>query len=250
MTATTSGSPLKPSIWAGAWTALLALVFVATTALTIGIWLGDATYTDTNPVTDLGFLMLGGIITTGFGSQVRASTRHPAGALQALIGSVCLGVAGAAGQRIEPAVGGLVLAVAASVMVLRHRGWSLRLADGLRPPIAVLAVTAVVAGGWYASEMLILAQGAGPSCFLGRCVTGDRYAELAALALAIAGLAIMVAIGANSRRLTAWSASAAAATLGGISVLLPAAAGSLGVLGGVGAIVWAALFLTFTQHRS
>lgn len=45
--------------------------------------------------------------------------------------------------------------------------------------IAVAPVTGHVA------HLLDLARRAGPSCFLGRCATGDRYAEMAALGLAI-----------------------------------------------------------------
>jgi predicted nucleotidyltransferase len=58
--------------WATVLTVLLGLLFVGVTALTIALWATDPAYVETNPVVDLAFFALGGIlVTAGVGSQVR-----------------------------------------------------------------------------------------------------------------------------------------------------------------------------------
>lgn len=106
-------------MWATALTVLLGLLFAGITALTLAMWATDPTYTQTNPVVDLGFFTLGGIlVTVGFASQIRA--RQVAGLQQAILALLALAVAGLLVGRIEPFLGALLLLVAAAPLVVLH----------------------------------------------------------------------------------------------------------------------------------
>ena len=75
-----AGAPTDPTsprrfvtVWAAAVTVVLGLLSTGTTALTIALWSTDPAYTQTNPVVDLAFFALGGIlITVGLASQIRS----------------------------------------------------------------------------------------------------------------------------------------------------------------------------------
>lgn len=234
------------------WTGLLVLLFVAVTALTLLVWFAEPSAAPTNPVLDLAFFTLGVVLAAGFASQVRG--REPAGVLQALVAAGALAGAGLMGQRIEPAVGGLVLVGAAVVLGLlppRPR-WQLVTHRG-RIPLAVAAALAAVPAGMYAADMLRSAAAAGPSCFLGRCATGDRPAEAAAVALTTVLLVVVAAIGVRGWLLCAWSSGLAAVLLGIVSIVLPDELGSLGRATAVMALVWGAAVVVAgvdSQRRS
>jgi hypothetical protein len=135
---------------------------------------------------DLSFLALGGVLlTTGLASQIR--TPSIAGLQQAVLALVALSVAGWLGGRVEPFIGPLVLLVAAAPLVVLHPDRRRLLAPGpaASRPLVAMTVVAVGPAAVYAADMLGRARAAGPSCFLGQCVQGDRYAEAAALTLAV-----------------------------------------------------------------
>lgn len=224
-------------VWALGWAGLLGFLFTVVTALTLVLWFADPTHAQTNPVLDLGFFALGAMLASGFVSQARR--RSAAGVAQALIAAASLMAAGLVGERIEPAVGGLVLVVAAVVLgaVPPRRRWRIRSHRG-RVPLAIAAGLAAAPGGVHAAAMLVAAGSAGPSCFLGRCAAGDRLAESAALMAAIVLVAVVAAIGLEGWRLCTWSSGAAAILIGLTSVVLPAQVGSLGSTVGAMAIGW------------
>lgn len=240
--------------WAAALSLLSGLTFTGVTALTIGLWLADRN-PDTTPVTDLGFFALGAvIITTGFVVQLRAPERHIAGLQQAAVGLFALGVAGLIGERIEPLTGAAILIVATAALVALHPVGHAFFALGPRPSprLAALALAAAVPAGLYALTMLGEARRAGPSCFLGRCAYGDRFAEMAALAIATMAMALLAAFRPEGWHVTAWSAGAAAALVGAASLAWPDLPGSLGWAGGAIALVWGALFVAVAEgerHR-
>jgi CubicO group peptidase (beta-lactamase class C family) len=231
-------------MWAAGWAMVVGLVFGAVTALTLALWATDSDYAQTTPVTDLSFLALGGLISAGFTSQALPRP-SPTGARQALLAAVALAASGLAGQRIEPSVGGLILVVVAvTLRAVRRRPQRLSRPRGpASRGLGALAVVASLGGIVYAVRMLGLASEAGESCFLGRCAHGDRLAEMAATAVAVAAVAVLAALRAEGRRLPVWSAGAAAAMVGAISFVMPAAEGSLGRMGGVAALVWGGLFI-------
>jgi hypothetical protein len=209
--------------WAASWAVILALVFVGVTALTLTLWLTDRDYDETTPVVDVAFLVLGAAIAVGFGAQVRGAERRPAGVHQALVGGLCLSVAGVAGARVEPAVGGVVLLGAAGVLLALHPDrWGVVPGAGRSRPLMILALGAVVPVGGYSGTLLELARTAGPSCFGGQCARGDRFAEAAAAAVAVVLLAAVGASRPRGWRLPVLTAGLGAVVIGGVSLAVPA----------------------------
>jgi hypothetical protein len=170
-------------VWAATLTILLGVLFTGLIVLTLGLWATDPAYVETNPVVDLAFFALGGVlITGGFASQI--TCRPPVAELQQVVLALTsLSAAGWLGDRVEPAIGGLVLLLAAvPLMVLHPDRRQLRsVCDSIRA-LTVLAALVVISAAVYGSELLAQARSAGASCFLGQCARDDRYAEASALA--------------------------------------------------------------------
>jgi hypothetical protein len=241
------------TVWAATFTGLLAVLFTGLTAVTLTLWATDLTYTQTNPVVDLSFFALGGVlITVGVASQLR--TPSIAGLQQAVLALVALSVAGWLGGRVEPLVGPLVLLVAAAPLVVLHPDRRRLVAPGPGASRALVAMAAVAAapGAVYAADMLGRARAAGPSCFLGQCVRGDRYAEAAALALAVVLVALLASMRTPGWLLPAWSAGTAAVVLGAASLLWPGEVGAVSGAWAVATLVWGCAFVAVAhmEHRS
>lgn len=225
--------------WAATLAVLLGLTFAGTTAVTIALWATDADYALTNPVVDLAFFALGGIlITVGIASQVRGA--HVAGLQQAVLALLAFSVAGAAGGRIEPFVGPLVLLAAIAPLGALHprRRELFAPGEGVRKPLLALAVVAAVPAALYAAGMLAQARAAGPSCFLGQCVQGDRLAEAAALAVAVVLVAALASWRTPGWRLPAWCAGVAALVLGVASWAFPDEPGALAAWPASATVLW------------
>jgi hypothetical protein len=237
--------------WAGALTGLLGSLFVGLTVMTLILWGSEPTYAQTNPVVDLAFFALGGVlVTTGFASQIR--TPSIAGLQQAVLALVALSVAGGLGGRIEPFVGPLVLLVAVVPLVALHPDRRRLLTPGpaVSRALMVMAVVGAVPATAYAVDMLGRAQAAGPSCFLGQCVRGDRYAEAAALALAVVLVALLASTRTPGWMLPAWTAGIAAVVLGAASLLWSGEVGALGGAWAVSTVAWGfAVILIASVHH-
>jgi peptidoglycan/LPS O-acetylase OafA/YrhL len=126
------------TVWAVAVTVVVGVLFAGTTVLTVALWATDSGYTQTNPVLDVAFFALGGIlITVGFASQIRA--RQLAGLQQTLVALLALAAAGLLAGRIEPLVGAVLLLVAAAPVVVLHPARrQLEAADAVSRPLAAL----------------------------------------------------------------------------------------------------------------
>ena len=236
-------------VWAAILALLVGITFVGVTILTIGMWLANQN-ADTNPVVDLGFFALGAIIVAvGFAVQLRAAERRIAGVQQAVVGLIALGVAGLIGARIEPLVGAVILLVASAILVALHPARRGFFRVGTRPsfPLAALSVLAALPAIGYAQAMLVQARGAGPSCFFGQCAYGDRFAEMAALAIAVMLLGPLAATRPAGWRITAWSVGAAAVVVGSASLIWPDPSGSLGQVAGAVAVAWGILFVAVAE---
>jgi hypothetical protein len=227
--------------WAITTTVLLSLLFIGVTLLTVALWATDPADAETGPVVDLAFFALGGVlVTVGIASQVRRP--QVAGVQQSVLALLTLAAAGLAGGRIEPSVGALVLLAATSPLARWHpdrpRLWT---TDGpCSRPLLVLVLTAAAPATTYAVAMLERARAAGPSCFFGRCALGDRYAEAAALAIAVVLVALLAALRTDGWRLPAWCAGTAAIVLGATSLTFPAEDGALGAGWAIATLVWGA----------
>jgi hypothetical protein len=240
--------PSRPRRAFTMWVTILALLigtlFVTALALGLAMWLADPSYEETNPVVDLGFFALGGVVVGGgLVAQLRGPERHIAGLGQALLGLLALAVAGLLGDRVEPLLGGLILLGAAAIAAALHPANSelLRRSAGRSVPLAALALVAALPAVSYAARMLVMARDAGPSCFLGQCARGDRFAEMAALTVALVLIALLASARTSGWRISAWSAGVAAATLGLASVLLPDVPGSVGPGWGTLTVIWGLL---------
>ena len=236
-----------------AWAAILSLLFgftfVGVTVLTMGLWLVNRN-PSTNPVTDLGFFALGAvIITTGFVVQLWAPERKIAGLQQAVIGLLALGVAGLIGRRVEPLTGSLLSLVATAILVVLHPARREFFKVGTRPSprLGALSILAAIPASVYAAMMLVQARQAGPSCFLGRCAYGDRFAEVAALAIAIVATGVLAASKPKGWRVTAWSVGAAAVIVGSASIVLAELPGALGRVAGAVAVAWGVVFVAVSE---
>lgn len=240
------------ALWAAALTGLLGLLFTGLTAVTIALWTTDPTYIQTNPVVDLAFFAVGGIlVTAGLASQIR--TPKVAGLQQTIVALVALSVAGWLGGRIEPLIGPAVLLVAAIPLVMFHpdRQRLLGLGAGMSRTLAVLTGVAAVPATVYAADMLERAQASGRSCLLGQCVQGDRYAEAAGLAIAVVLVALLASVRTPGWMLSVWSAGTGAAVLGVASLVFPAEVGALGGPWALASVIWGGAFpaIAHIQHR-
>ena len=239
------------AVWAAVLTLLLGLTFVGTTALTIALWSTDPGYTHTNPVVDLAFFALGGIlVTVGIASQVWGG--HVAGLQQTVLALIAFSAAGFLGGRIEPFVGPLVLLLAVAPLVALHprRGKLLAAGEGLSRPLVTLALLAAVPAAVYAAAVLAQARAAGPSCFLGQCVQGDRLAEAAALAVAVVLVALLASLRTPGWALPAWCAGLAAVVLGVASWLFQGEPGALAAWPAAAAVLWGVAFVAVARAHA
>lgn len=239
-------------VWLTILSLLIGIVFLGVTALTVAMWFADPTYEETNPVVDLGFFALGAVVIgAGLVAQLRAPERRVAGLQQALIGSLALAWAGLLGDRIEPLWGGMILGAATVTAIVLHpaRGDSIRPGAGRCAPLAALALLAAIPAALYAMRMLDLARLAGPSCFAGQCARGDRYAEMAALGVALVIVVLLASARTGGWRASAWSAGVSAVTVGVASVVLPDVPGAVGQAWGTLAVVWGVLVVVAAEWQ-
>lgn len=239
-------------IYAATLSLVFSLLFIGTTALTIGMWMAHQNAL-TTPVSDLSFFALGVIIVgMGFAVQMRNPERKIAGIQQAVLGLLALLIAGLIGNRIEPLVGALVFLGATALLVALHpaRRQFFKLGQGLSAKLSTMSLLAAIPAVWYVTTMLIMARHAGPSCFFGRCPYGDRLAEMAALTIAIVLVSLLSALKTQGWRVAAWSAGASAVILGVMSIVLPDAPGAVGHTWGALTALWGVLFVVVAEWEA
>ncbi|HSJ83143.1 MAG TPA: hypothetical protein VLA91_04930 [Acidimicrobiia bacterium] len=238
-------------VWAAVWSIVIGVTFLGVTVLTLALWLTDPGYTETTPVGDLSFFALGAIIGVGLACQLRRAEQRIAGLQQAGIGILSLGGAGVIGARIEPAIGAVLLLLVVAVLVGLHpaRREIFAPGPGIDVPVLALSVLAGVPAIGYAVSMLDLAVEAGPSCFLGQCARGDRFAEMAAATIAIVLAGGLAGFRTPGWRLPLWSAGAGAILIGSTSIAISDATGSLGLGWGSLAVIWGVLLIVIGERR-
>ncbi len=85
---------------------------------------------------------------------------------------------------------------------------------------------------------------------MGRCAYGDRFAEVAALAIAIVVAGMLAASKPGGWRITAWTVGLAAVILGSASLVLPELPGALGRAAGAVAVTWGVLFVAVAEWEA
>jgi hypothetical protein len=238
-------------VWGAVWSMVVVITFLGVTVLTLALWLTDPDYTETTPVGDLSFFALGAIIGVGLASQLHRAEQRIAGLQQAGIGILSLGAAGVIGARVEPAIGAVLLLLVVAVLVVVHPAPPevFRPGPGIDVPVLAFSVLAGVPAIGYAVGMLNLAAEAGPSCFFGQCARGDRFAEMAAAAIAIVLVGGLAGFKTPGWRLPLWSAGAGAVLIGSTSIVLTDVPGSLGIGWGSLAVIWGVVFIVLGEWR-
>jgi hypothetical protein len=112
----------------------------------------------------------------------------------------------------------------------------------LSPTLAAISVLGAIPAIGYAVSMLVQARQ-----FVGPPHHADRFAEMAAAAIAIVLVGTLASLKTRGWRIPAWSAGAAAVVVGIASVVFPDAPGAVGRAWGTLAVGAGVLFLVLAE---
>jgi hypothetical protein len=225
-------------IWAAILAGLFGIGFFGLTVLIIG-WF-ERPFGVSTPVSELSHGALAGIvITVGLLVQLRAPERKIAGVQQAILGLLAFMVTALIGARQEPLTTSLILLAAVAILVVLHpaRREFFKPGGGLSPALAAISVVGAIPAIVYAVSMLSEARQ-----FVGPPHHADRYAEMAAAALAVVLVGFLAALKTQGWTIPARSAGVAAIVVGTASVVFPDAPGALGNAWGAVTVGWGVLF--------
>jgi hypothetical protein len=215
--------------WVGVSTATIGIGFFGLTSLVIA-WFG-ANQGVANPVTELGYgVLIGILITGGLLVQLRAPERRMAGVQQAALASLALVISVPLAGDDQNLLPGLVALATVGIAVVLHpaRREFLVRGAGFSPGLAV--VTALCAGPLLAYALSMSEQArelSGPPHHIQRLTT------MAAMAIAVGLVSVLAALQTRGWRISAWCVGAAGLVLGLGFLVFPNYRGSGG--GGWGA---------------
>jgi hypothetical protein len=230
-------------VWAAILSLLFGIGFFGVTVLIIG-WF-EKPYGVSTPVSELSHGALAGIIiTVGLLAQLRSPERRIAGAQQAVLGILAFLVTALIGGRQEPLQASLVFLAARAVLVVLHpaRGEFFKPGAGPTALLAAVPIISAVPVVTYAVNMLVQARQ-----FVGPPHHADRFAEMAAAAIAIVLVGMLASLKSQGWRISAWSAGAASIVVGMASVVFPDAPGAVGRVWGTLAVGAGVLFLVLAE---
>src|ERR1700738_1260066 len=222
---------MRPSQRAGAgrvrriafflWATVLSLVFgigfFGLTVLVIG-WF-EKPFGVSTPVSELSHGALAGIIiTVGLLVQLRSPARRIAGVQQAVLGILAFLITALIGSRQEPLQESLLFLAAVAILVTLHRARREFFKPGARPSpvLAAISLLGAIPAIGYAVSMLVQARQ-----FVGPPHHADRFAEMAAAAIAIVLVGMLASLKSQGWRISAWSAGVASIVVGMASVVFP-----------------------------
>jgi len=248
---------MRPSQRAGAgrvrriafflWAAVLSLAFgigfFGLTVLVIG-WFAEPFGVFT-PVSELSHGALAGIIiTVGLLAQLRLPERRIAGVQQAVLGILAFLITALIGGRQEPLQESLLFLAAVAVLVVLHpaRSEFFQLGTSLTASMAIISVLGAIPVVIYSVNVLSQARQ-----FVGPPHHADRFAEMAAAAVAIVLVGMLASLRSRGWRISAWSAGAAAAVVGLASIVFPDAPGAVGRFWGTLAVGAGVLFVGLAE---
>ena len=192
--------------------------FFGLTVLVIG-WF-EKPFGVSTPVSELNHGALAGIIiTVGLLTQLRSPKRRIAGVQQAVLAALAL-------------------------LVILHpaRGHFFKWGAGPTASLAAVAIVGAVPASIYAVFMLVQARE-----FIGPPHHADRFAEMAAAAIAIVAVGMLASFKTPGWRIPAWSAGAAAIVVGMASIVFPNAPGAVGRIWGTLAAAAGAVFVVLAS---
>ena len=200
------------------------------------------------PVSELSHGALAGIIiTVGLLVQLRSPARRIAGVQQAVLGILAFLVTALIGGRQEPLQESLLFLAALAILVTLHpaRREFFKPGPRLSPTLAAISVLGAVPAIVYAVSMLVQARQ-----FVGPPHHADRFAEMAAAAIAIVLVGMLASLQSQGWRISAWSAGAASIVVGMASVVFPDAPGAVGRVWGTLAVGAGVLFLVLAELKT
>jgi hypothetical protein len=227
-------------IWAAILSLAFGIGFFGLTVLVIG-WFAKPFGVFT-PVSELSHGVLAGIIiTVGLLAQLRSPERKIAGVQQAVLGLLAFLITAVIGGRQEPLQESLIFLAAIAVLVLLHPSRAEFFKLGAAPSLSLASIPALAAIPVVMYSMNMLAQA---RRFVGPPHHADRYAEMAAAAIAIVLVGMLASLKTQGWRISAWSAGAGAIVVGVASIVFPDAPGAVGRVWGTLAVGAAALYLS------
>jgi hypothetical protein len=183
--------------------------------------------------------------------QLRAPERKIAGVQQAVLGLLAFMVTALIGGRQEPLTESLLFLAAVAILLALHPARREFFKPGARfsAALAAISLLGAISAIGYAVSMLVQArQVVGPPHH------ADRFAEMAAAAIAILFVGLLAALKTQGWTIPARSAGAAAIVVGVASIVFPDAAGAVGNAWGAVAVGWGVLFLAAAaweaRHKS
>jgi len=215
-------------VWAAALSLAFGIGFFGLTVLVIG-WF-EKPFGVSTPVSELNHGALAGIIITiGILTQLRSPERRIAGVQQAVLGGLAFLITALIGGRQEPLQESLIFLAALALLVILHpaREEFFKRGPGPTASLAAVAIVGAVPASIYAGFMLVQARE-----FIGPPHHADRFAEMAATAIATVAVGLLASLRTPGWRISAWSAGAAAIVVGMASVVFPDAPGAVGRIWG------------------
>jgi hypothetical protein len=229
------------------WAAVLALAFgigfFGLTVLVIG-WF-EKPFGVSTPVSELSHGALAGIIITGgLLAQLRSPERRIAGLQQAVLGILAFLITALIGGRQEPLQASLLFLAALAFLVVLHpaRGEFLKVETSPTTSLVALSLLGAIPVVIYSVNMLAEARQ-----FVGPPHHADRFAEMAAAAVAIVLVGMLASLRTRGWRISAWSAGAAASVVGLASIVFPDAPGAVGRFWGTLAVGAGVLFVGLAE---
>jgi hypothetical protein len=222
------------------------LGFFGLTSLVIG-WFA-AVEGVAGPVTELGYgALIGIILTTGLGVQLRAPQRKIAGIQQAALVVPALLMGSAVASDLQDLVSALVVAAAVGILLALHpaRGEFLSKGGAISSPLLAITILGAIPLIAYAREM-----GAQARDLTGPPHHVQRLSTMAALAFAIVLTGLLAASKTQGWRTPAWSTGAAAIVFGLASWVFPDNRGTAGRGWGMLAVAGAILFIAVAEREA
>ena len=201
-----------------------------------------------NVVLDAGWgAIFGVVLPLGLLAQLRRPWQRIAGLQQTALVAVVLAGAGVAGGALRYLALAAALLTATGLLLAVHpaRGEMLRRGASAQPSLLGLGMVAALPCLVYANRM-ISAQRRDLPPLDAESNGMHHWTVMAALGLAVVGLAFLASLGTHGWRIPAWSAALAALVWGLSSVRAPTAAGAEGRGWAIAAIAWALAMIAAT----